>query len=271
MEHHNTWLTELVNKWLGGFVLTLLEQLGIHPHDRAYPIPEFVVMSALVVLLLMAFAMWLKPRLSVDRPGAIQQVIEAIFTNPTRFAIRDLLDDNTGHHGRQYLAMVGTITFFILLANLISLLPVFSSPTLHPSVPLACALITFVHFNAAGVRAQGTGNYLKHFAGPVWWMAWLIFPVEIISTSARILSLTVRLWANIFSSELIYFSILGLFLAPTARLWEQNVLLGGVVGIFAATLPIAFILLHIFVALVQALVFTILPSVYLGLATAHEH
>jgi F0F1-type ATP synthase, subunit a len=215
--------------------------------------------------------MWLKPRLSVERPGAIQQIVEALITNPTRFAIRDLLDDNTGHHGRKYLAMVGTVALFILAANLISVLPAFSSPTLHPSVPLGCALLTFVHFNSMGVKAHGLGAYLKHFAGPVWWMSWLIFPVEIISTTARILSLTVRLWANMFSSELIYFSILGLFLAPTASLWDKNPLFGAGVGLFTATLPVVFIGLHIFVAVVQALVFTILPTVYLGLATAEEH
>jgi F-type H+-transporting ATPase subunit a len=99
----------------------------------------------------------------------------------------------------------------------------------------------------------------------------LIFPVEIISTTARILSLTVRLWANIFSSELIYLIILGLLLRPTSYALEHAPALGVVVGVFAALLPIAFIGLHIFVAVVQAFVFTLLPAVYLGLATAEEH
>jgi F-type H+-transporting ATPase subunit a len=208
MEHHNTWLTELVNRWFGSYALALLNALGIHPHDEAYPIPEQVVMSALVVALLIVFTMWFKRRLSVDRPGATQQIFEFMLTNPLRWGIRDLLDDNAGHHGRHFLGMVGTVTVFILASNLISVLPAFTSPTAHPSVPLACALLTFLYFNWQGIRAHGVGGYLKHFAGPVWWMSWLIFPVEIVSTSARIVSLTVRLWANMFSSELIYFSIL---------------------------------------------------------------
>lgn len=271
MEHHNTFLTELVNQWFGPAVAALLNALRIHPHDPAYPIPEFFVMSVLVFVLLVVFVLWLKPRLSAERPGATQQVVEVMMTNPLRWGIRDLLEDNAGHHGQKYLAMVGTVTVFILASNLISVIPVFSSPTGHPSVPLACALLTFAYFNWQGVRQHGVVGYLKHFCGPVWWMAWLIFPVEIVSTSARILSLTMRLWANMFSSELIYFSILGLFLSPTASLWDKSPVLGGLVGIFTATLPIAFIGLHIFVAVVQALVFTILPTVYLGLATAEEH
>jgi len=270
MEHHNSWLTDLVNHWLGGYVAALWEALGIPPRDPGHVIPDHVVMSLLVILLLMAFVLWLKPRLSVDRPGAVQQIVEVMFTNPTRFAIRDLLDDNVGHHGRQYMAMVGTITLFILGSNLISVIPGFNSPTAVTTVPLGCALLTYVHFNAAGFRIHGLG-YLKHFAGPVWWMSWLIFPVEFISTTARILSLTVRLWANMFSSELIYVTILGLFLRLTSGLWELHPVLGSLAGIFAATLPVAFVALHVFVAVVQALVFTILPTVYLGLATAEEH
>jgi F-type H+-transporting ATPase subunit a len=95
--------------------------------------------------------------------------------------------------------------------------------------------------------------------------------VEVISTSARILSLTVRLWANMFSSELIYFTILRLLMMPTELVWQKLPILGPVISIFPATLPIAFIALHIFVAVVQALVFTILPTIYIGLAVAEEH
>jgi F-type H+-transporting ATPase subunit a len=272
MEHHNSWITELLNRWLGGYVLALYESLGIHPHDPAAPIPEVFVMTLIVVLLLMGFTLWLKSRLSVESPGGVQQVVEGILTNKIRFGIRDLLDDNVGHGGRQYLAMVGTIGLFVLVANSISVLPAFTAPTINPSVPLACALITFCYFNYQGMRRHGVGGYLKHFAGPVWWMSWLIFPVEVMSTTVRILSLTVRLWANIFASELIYFIILGMFVGPVNTLAAKgSYLLAGVVGIFAAALPVAFVGLHLFVAIVQAFVFTILPSVYLGLAVAEEH
>jgi F-type H+-transporting ATPase subunit a len=271
MEHHVTWLTLLVNKYLGSFALALLDALHIHPESRATPIPEFVVMGWLVFAVAAVFVLWLKKRLSVDRPGASQQVVEMLITNPVGFGIRDLLDQNVGHGGRKFLDMVGSVAIFVLLSNLISVIPVFTSPTGHPSVPLACALVTFLYFNWQGMRAHGVGGYLKHFAGPVWQMSWLIFPVEIISTSARILSLTVRLWANMFSSELVYVTILGLLLNPTISLWDKWPPVAVFVGIFTATVPVLFIGLHIFVALVQALVFTILPTVYLGIATAEEH
>jgi F-type H+-transporting ATPase subunit a len=271
MEHHVSKLTELVNHWLGGPVLALLHALGIEVHDRHMPIPEHVVMSLFVALVLVVFTLWLKPRLKVDRPGASQQVVEFLLTNPVGFGIRDALDTNVAHHGRKYLPFVGTVALFILLSNLISVLPAFTAPTANPSVPLACALVTFLHFNFSGIRAHGLLAYLKHFAGPVWWMSWLIFPVEVISTSARILSLTVRLWANMFSSELIYFTILALLLRPTSLLLEKLPVAGVAVGLFTATLPVAFIFLHVFVAIVQSYVFTVLPSVYLGLATAEEH
>ena len=99
----------------------------------------------------------------------------------------------------------------------------------------------------------------------------MLFPVELISTSARLLSLTVRLWANMFASDLIYSIFLGLLAGATTFGWSKNPILGVVLGIFPAIIPVAFIALHIFVAVVQAYVFTVLPSVYLGMATADEH
>src|SRR5262249_49282317 len=99
----------------------------------------------------------------------------------------------------------------------------------------------------------------------------LIFPVEIISTCARLLSLSVRLWANIFASDMIYVLFLGLFAGGFTAGWEQSPVLGLAVGIFPVLAPLLFIALHIFVSIIQAYVFTILPSVYIGLATADEH
>jgi F-type H+-transporting ATPase subunit a len=271
MEHHSSWLTVLLNKLIGKPVAALLAAVGVHVHDPANPIPEQVVMSAVVFVLLIGFSLWLRARLSVERPGAAQQIAEGLLTNKLGVGIRDLLDNNVGHHGREHLAFVGTISLFILVSNSISLIPAFTSPTIHPSVPLACAILTFAYYNWQGIRHVGALGYAKHFAGPVWWLSWLMFPVEIISHSARILSLTVRLYANIFSSELLYSTILGLFLVPTLAVAEKNIVLGGAVGIFAATLPLAFLLLHAFVAVMQAFVFTILPCIYLSLATAEEH
>jgi F-type H+-transporting ATPase subunit a len=220
----------------------------------------------------MIFFTWLRPRISVDNPGALQQMMEGLITNSQGLGIRDLLQDNIEHGADKYLPVVGSVSIFILIANAISSIPAFESPTQNPSVPLACAIITFLYYNFAGLKTQGPVGYVKHFAGPVWWLSWLIFPVEIVSHTARLLSLTVRLWANIFASELIYMIFLALLLEPTVALSHKNAILGwGGLGIFTATLPGLFILLHLFVAVVQAFVFTILPAIYIGMATSHEH
>lgn len=271
MEHHVSGLTILVNKFLGKFALSLLAALHIAPRDLATPIPEFVVMSFVVLLLGMTGALWLKRRLSVERPGAAQQVAEFLLTNRLGFGIRDLLDQNVGHDGRKYVPMVGSIAVFILLSNLLGVVPAFSSPTVHPTVPLACAILTFLHFNLAGIRTHGPVGYLKSFSGPVWWLAWLIAPVELISTCARLLSLTVRLWANMFSSELIYVIFLGLLAGPVEQLAHKNIFLAGMWALLPLTIPVLFIGLHVFVAVIQTFVFTILPAIYLGIATAEEH
>ena len=271
MHEHLNWFTILLNRIFGGAANALLAALHIHPKDAAYPIPNYVAGSVAVCVIAALFFLWLRSRISVDRPGATQQVMEALLTNSMGVGIRDLLDDNIEHNARQYLPMVGSISIFILFANAISVLPAFESPTGHPSVPLACAILTFAYYNLAGLRQHGPVGYAKHFAGPVWWLSWLIFPVEIISHTARLLSLTVRLWANIFASELIYVIFLGLFIAPAVSVGQTHPALGMALGIFPAVIPIAFILLHMFVAVVQAFVFTILPALYIGMATAAEH
>jgi F-type H+-transporting ATPase subunit a len=271
MHEQVNWFTVLLNKLLGGPANALLAALHVHPNNPAYPIPNFVAGSVAVCLLAALFFLWLRPRISVDAPGATQQIMEGLLTNSMGVGIRDLLDDNIDHDAHQYLPMVGAISIFILFANAISLVPAFESPTGHPSVPLACAIITFAYYNIAGLKHHGPVGYAKHFAGPVWWLSFLIFPVEIISHTARLLSLTVRLWANIFASELIYVIFLGLFIAPAVSVGHTHPVLGIILGVLPAAVPVAFILLHLFVAVVQAFVFTILPALYIGMATAEEH
>src|SRR5271168_4894847 len=271
MSEHLNWFTVLLNKWFGGLALGLLSALHIVPKDHDYPIPNFIAAAIAVFLVSVVFFLWLRPRISVDRPGATQQVMEALLTNSMGVGIRDLLDENIEHGGRGHLAMVGSISIFILFANAISLIPAFLSPTGHPSVPLACAILTFVYYNWVGLRHHGPVGYAKHFAGPIPALAPLILPVELISHSARLLSLTVRLWANIFASELIYVIFLGLCMAPVQALQHSHPVWGYALAIFPIVIPVAFIVLHLFVAVVQAFVFTILPALYIGMATAEEH
>jgi F-type H+-transporting ATPase subunit a len=276
MTEHVTGLTQLVNHYLGPFALALLSWLHVTPENPETPIPEHVVMAVVVLILGTLLALFLRARLSVEKPGATQQVAELLLTNPLGFGIKDLLEENVHHGALKLIPFVGSISVFVLFSNLLSVIPVFAAPTANKSVPLACAILTFLYFNWQGIRHHGPGHYLLTFAGSPkklgdWALAVLLFPVEIVSTSARILSLTVRLWANIVASDLLYSIFLSLFSMATVAAWSKSPIFGIVIAVLPATIPIAFIGLHIFVAIIQSYIFTVLPSVYLGMATADEH
>jgi len=276
MEEHVSWLTHFVNHYAGAAAIALLHALHIQPTNPDLPIPEHVVMCLVVFVVGAALSLMLKPRLSVDNPGGAQQVAEMLFTNPLGFGIKDLLEENAHDHKGKYIPMVGSVAVFILLANLLSVFPLFSAPTAEKTVPLGCAIVIFLYFNWQGIKHHSVGYYLLTFAGSPrsigdWLLGILLFPVELISTTARILSLTVRLWANIFASDLLYVIFLGLLVGPVTWGWSKSPALGAAMGIFPAIIPVAFIGLHIFVAIIQTYVFTLLPSIYIGIATADEH
>ena len=142
-----------------------------------------------------------------------------------------------------------TLAFFILISNLIGLIPGFESPTAVPIVPLGCALVAFIYYQAHGFKHHGIA-YLKHFAGPIPVLAPLMIPIELISHLARVLSLTIRLYANMFAGDmvtLVFFS-----LVPIG-------------------LPVIFIGMHIGVSFLQTYIFVLLTTVYLAGAVAEEH
>jgi F-type H+-transporting ATPase subunit a len=276
MNEHISGITERVNHIFGPYALQLLHSLHIQPADYDQPIPEYVVMSFVVLLVCTVLALILRAQLSVARPGAMQQIAELLITNPMGFGVRDLLEENAGHEGSKFISFTGSVALFILFANLLSIFPAFSSPTGNVVVPLGCAILVFLYFNWQGLRHHGAGHYLLTFAGSPksagdWLLAVLLFPVEIVSTLARLLSLTVRLWANILASDLIYLVFLGLLITPFTWAWSKNPLLGIIFGIFPVFIPILFIGLHIFVSIIQAYIFTVLPSIYIGTAIAEEH
>ena len=278
MSEQVSWLARFVNHYLGPVALALLSALHIEPSNRELPIPEHVVMALVVVFVGTILALLLRSRLSVEKPGAMQQVAEMLLTNPLGFGIKDLLEENVHHGASQFIPFVGSISVFVLLSNLMGAFPssFLKAPTGNVTVPLACASLTFLYFNWQGIRRLGLGHYLLTFAGSpkdfgAWILAVLLFPVEVVSTTARVLSLTVRLWANMFASDLIYVIFLGLLAGGASFGWGKSPLLGIVLAVFPATIPILFIGLHIFVSVIQAYVFTVLPSVYLGLATSEEH
>ena len=236
------WITKLFNDHLAGLGNSLLGIVGVHPDPR--PWANFVVMQFVVVLFLMVVVALLRLRLSAGRPGNFQQAFELFYE-----FVRGQAEDQIGHDGLRYIGYFGTIFLFILTANLIGLVPCFESPTQNPSVTAGCALTTFIYYNLVGFQANGI-KYPAQFAGPVWWLAPLMLPIELISHLARCLSLTVRLYANMFAGEKVTMVFLGLTLFP---------------------LPVAFMGLHVFVGLIQAYIFMLLTMVYVGGAVAHEH
>lgn len=276
MEHTVSGLTHFINLYLGHAANWVLFTMGLHPENPREPIPEHVAMGIVVLVIATVLALIVRMQLSVERPGALQQLAEGLLTNSMEFGILDLLKENVGPEGTRYVAFVGSISLFILLGNLFGAFPFLTAPTGAVTVPLACATLTFIYFNVHGVRHHGLLGYLKTFAGNPhgvagWALAILLFPVEIISTTARLLSLTVRLWANMFASDLIYVIFLGLLSGGATYGYSKSPVLGVILGVFPALIPILFIALHIFVSVVQAYVFTVLPAVYLGLATSEEH
>src|SRR5437763_2303153 len=278
MAENVTWLARFVNHLFGHSAAALLAALHVQPSNPELPIPEHVVMAIVVVILGTILAVVLRSRLSVEKPGAMQQVAEMLLTNPMGFGIKALLEENVPHGASQFIPFVVAISVFVLLGNLMGALPssLLKAPTGNVTAPLACASLTFLYFNWQGVRRHGLGHYLLTFAGSPkdvgsCILAILLFPVELVSTTARVLSLTVRLWANMFASDLIYLIFLGLLAGGASFGWSKSPILGVVLALFPATIPVAFIGLHIFVSVIQAYVFTVLPAVYLGLATAEEH
>jgi F-type H+-transporting ATPase subunit a len=236
-------ITRLLNHLFGGVVTSVLQPLGIHPANPAAPIDNTFAVELLVALGLIAFFIMVRLTLSPDKPGPAQHVAEMIseFTG-------SMSDQVIGHGYEKFQAWVTVIFLFILFCNLIGLIPGVPAPTTSPSVPLGIAVPTFIYYHFAGFRSHGIA-YLKHFAGPIWWMAWLLIPIELVSHFARILSLTIRLYANMYASDML---TLGFFsLVP--------------IGV-----PTIFLGLHVFVSVIQAFVFMLLSMIYLSLAVSHE-
>src|SRR4029077_3644530 len=183
---HQLIFTAFLNRYFGGIATALLHMVGLQPVHASAPITDPVAMEILVVLVLLVFFVIVRASLSVEKPGGLQHLVEA-----TEEFIADQAHGVMGHGYERYIPYAVTIGYFILLGNLLGLIPGFESPTANPTVPLGCALLTFVyyHFHGLGVQRQ---HYIKQFVGPLWSLSWLMLPIEVVSHFARILSLTVR-------------------------------------------------------------------------------
>ncbi|MEW5902648.1 MAG: F0F1 ATP synthase subunit A, partial [Acidobacteriota bacterium] len=194
---HSVYVAELFNKLLGKPILAVLGRLGIHPQDPLHPVPDYLVMVLVVAVLLVVF-LGLASRKLMLLPSKRQSLLEVIIG-----AFESILTDIIGESGKRYLPMIGTIGLFIFFSNMIGLVPGFMSPTSKLNVTAGCALTVFVYYHWQGIKAQGPLRYLKHFAGPIPALAPLLLPIELISHFSRPVSLSLRLFGNIFAEELL--------------------------------------------------------------------
>lgn len=228
MEHAFTW-----------FSLLFPEHLG------------HVVTAIFVVLLLGVLS--LRAKKAMERSA--DPLIPAPHPNVTNLlevaveAVLGLMRNIIGHHSERYLPLIGTLFLYILTCNILGIIPGFLPPTDNINTNAACALTVFMMYNYYGFREHGI-KYLKQFTGPIFWLAPLMFFIELFSHLFRPFSLSVRLFGNIFGDHL----VLSIFsdLVPLI-------------------VPIAFMILGIAVSLIQAFVFSLLSSVYIALAVSHEH
>jgi len=235
---HNPLIASLINR----LIRFIAQALGFRLH--ADPIPAHLIMAFIVTVILVIFFKLTVRNLALF-PKKMQTLLETLY-----LFLRNHVDDMIGKEGRKFIPALGTLGLFIALANLLGLLPEMSSPTANMNVPAGCAIFIFLYYHAQGVKKHGFIGYLKTFTGPAWWLAWLFAPIEIISHFSRPLSLTVRLFCNIFGEDLVIIIVVGL--VP-----------------FIAPLPM--MAMAIFTSLLQAYIFIMLSTVYLAGAIASEH
>ena len=234
MEHEHSVLYEPFNQY-------------IWRHAFGFDVPDHVIMALLVLAICSIVFPLASRRLSKDNPGGFQHLLELIVGG-----LRDLREDIVGHGAsHKYIHIIGGFAVFIFLSNIFGLFYFLQPPTGNPNTTFGLGLCAFVYYNVQGVKTQGLLHYLKHFAGPMPLLAPLMIPIEIIGHLARVLSLGMRLFGNIFGEH----TATGIF-----------------VGMLPLFVPWPMMGLGIFGAFLQTFVFIMLTMVYIGGAvTAEEH
>jgi F-type H+-transporting ATPase subunit a len=236
--------TRFLNHHFAAQVDSLLAAIHIQPLHPHAPITNELAMELLIFAGLLLYFVVVRFSLSVETPGTVQHLAEM-----THEFVGSQSESIIGHGYERFTAYLTVLVLFILIGNLMGLVPGLVSPTANVVVPLGFALVTFAYYHYHGLRVNGF-SYFKQFLGPVWWLYPLMLPIEIISHCARVLSLTVRLYANMFAGDLVTVAFFSLI--P--------------IGI-----PLIFLSLHFGVAIIQAYIFMVLASVYLSMAVSHDH
>ena len=234
--HEQSPVANFINQYLFD---PIARAFGYHVGSEHHAVPAHIVMILLISLGLIVFSLWLRRRLTVENPSRAQHLVEVFLE-----ALQGLMRGVIGKEYRTYLPLIGTLGIYIFIGNVLGMVPGFLSPTSNLNITASCAIPVFVYYNYHGIRKHGLWAYLAHFMGPVWWLAWLLFPVEIVSHMARMLSLSMRLFGNIFAEELIIGS-LNQYIFP-----------------FLTSIPVMF--LGLFASTIQAFIFVLLTMVYIS-------
>jgi F-type H+-transporting ATPase subunit a len=221
------------------------------PYTLENAIPWYTVMFAIACILSITIVWILKGKLSEEEPGHGQQTLEVGV-----LAVRGMIEDIIGPQGLKYFPVVMTFAVLILVSNLMGLFPLFMSPTAAVSVTFALGISSFIYYNWVGIKENGLFGHLKHLAGPIWWIAPLIFPIELISNFIRPFSLGIRLFGNLFADEKVAATMAGVFPPYTYWLIPVNLML---------------MVLSVFVALIQTFVFVLLSQLYLSEVSHEAH
>jgi F-type H+-transporting ATPase subunit a len=237
MEEHKLIIVELINsflRWAGGLI-------GINVGDG---LPSHIVMAFIAsALIILFFKLTVKNLSRFPRP--MQNFLEMLY----KF-FQGLVDDMIGPEGRKFIPILATLGLFIAVSNLLGLMPEMASPTANLNTTVGCAIFIFVYYHYQGIRKHGAAGYIKTFLGPVWWLSWLFLPIEVVSHFSRPLSLSMRLFGNIFGEDLVI------------------IIIASLVPMLA---PLPVMALAVFSSLLQAFIFVMLSTIYLAGAMAEEH
>lgn len=255
MPHHTSWIHYLLD-WLIGH--TALEA-NMHAFGKSmagkpvgWHAAEPLAMSVLIFILIGVIAWRGRAQITDYDKSVIPDEKLSLRTFLEVFIgyFYDMMKNMMGpKRAKRYFPIIGTCAFFVFFSNFAGVIPGINPPTSTWSITAGCALVVFIAFNYYGLKENGLG-YIKHFAGPVWWLAWLIFPLEIFSTVLRPITLSFRLMINMAIDHL----LLAVFM-----------------GLFPLLVPLPPMILGTLVALIQTIVFCLLSSIYITLATDHDH
>jgi F-type H+-transporting ATPase subunit a len=215
----------------------------LHPFGMSEAGADAVVYTWLLMIALVLLSMAATKGLSAI-PGKLQNFMEVIVGG-----IENMLVETMGEHGKPFFPLIATLALFILVSNLIGLIPGFFPPTANINTTAACAVVVFVTTHVVGVKHHGAG-YIKHFLGPIAWLAPMMFFIEVIGHLSRVISLTLRLFGNMNGHELVLIIFFGL--AP-----------------FLVPLPM--MLMGVLVSFIQAFVFMLLAMIYIQGSLEHAH